>query len=116
MEDLNIILDKHLYQANFRHMVKASSAIVLRWMSLDLTDDKAILAQVMTWCHQELGAAQRHQPKKIRIVYTPHSQTFPGFLYIETVVSYFYYVSIHLHIQMIWWISVYMFPWRLGDK
>ena len=28
-----------------------SCEIVLRWKSLDLTDDKARLAQVMTWCH-----------------------------------------------------------------
>ena len=26
--------------------------IALRWMSLDLTDDKSTLAQVMAWCHQ----------------------------------------------------------------
>ena len=29
-----------------------SSEIVLRWMSMDLTDDKSTLVQVMAWCHQ----------------------------------------------------------------
>ena len=29
-----------------------SGELVLRWMSLDLTDDKSILVQVMAWCHQ----------------------------------------------------------------
>ena len=29
-----------------------SSKIVLRWMSLDLTDDKSTVLQVMTWCCQ----------------------------------------------------------------
>ena len=29
-----------------------TSEIVLRWMSLDLSDDKSILVQVMAWCHQ----------------------------------------------------------------
>ena len=28
-----------------------SCEIALRWMSLDLTDDKSTLVQVMTWCH-----------------------------------------------------------------
>ena len=29
-----------------------SCKIALRWMPLDLTDDKSTLVQVMTWCHQ----------------------------------------------------------------
>ena len=29
-----------------------SCKIALRWMPLDLTDDKSILVQVMAWCHQ----------------------------------------------------------------
>ena len=29
-----------------------SCKIALRWMSLDLTDDKSTLVQVMAWCHQ----------------------------------------------------------------
>ena len=29
-----------------------SFEISLRWMSLDLTDDKSTLVQVMAWCHQ----------------------------------------------------------------
>ena len=29
-----------------------SYEIVLRWMPLDLTDDKSTLVQVMAWCHQ----------------------------------------------------------------
>ena len=29
-----------------------SYVIALRWMPLDLTDDKSTLAQVMAWCHQ----------------------------------------------------------------
>ena len=29
-----------------------SSAIVLRWVSLDFTDDKSTLVQIMAWCHQ----------------------------------------------------------------
>ena len=29
-----------------------SSEIALRWTSLDLSDDKSILVQVMAWCHQ----------------------------------------------------------------
>ena len=29
-----------------------SYEIALRWMSLDLTDDKSTLVQVMAWCHQ----------------------------------------------------------------
>ena len=33
-----------------------SCKLALRWMSLDLTDDKSTLVQVMAWCHQ----ATRH--------------------------------------------------------
>ena len=33
-------------QANF------SGKIALRWMQMDLTDDKSTLVQVMAWCHQ----------------------------------------------------------------
>ena len=29
-----------------------SCELTLRWMSLDLTDDKSALVQVMAWCHQ----------------------------------------------------------------
>ena len=29
-----------------------SCEIILRWMSLDLTDEKSTLVQVMAWCHQ----------------------------------------------------------------
>ena len=29
-----------------------SGAIALRWLSLDLNDDKSTLVQVMAWCHQ----------------------------------------------------------------
>ena len=29
-----------------------SCELALRWMSLDLTDDKSTLVQVMAWCHQ----------------------------------------------------------------
>ena len=29
-----------------------SNEIALRWMSLDLTDEKSILVQAMAWCHQ----------------------------------------------------------------
>ena len=29
-----------------------ASEIVLRWLSLDLSDDKSTLVQVMAWCHQ----------------------------------------------------------------
>ena len=34
--------------------------IALRWMPLDLTDDKSILVQVMAWCRQ----ATRHYPSQ----------------------------------------------------
>ena len=29
--------------------------IAIRWMTLDITDDKPILVQVMAWCHQTLS-------------------------------------------------------------
>ena len=32
-----------------------SCKIAFRWMSLDLTDDKSALVQVMAWCHQAHG-------------------------------------------------------------
>ena len=34
------------------HGWDSSSKIALRWMSLDLTDDKSTLIQVMAWCRQ----------------------------------------------------------------
>ena len=32
-----------------------SCEFAFRWMSLDLTDDKSTLVQVMAWCHQATG-------------------------------------------------------------
>ena len=32
-----------------------SSELALRWMSLDLTDEKSTLVPVMVWCHQATG-------------------------------------------------------------
>ena len=50
------------FQFNFRWVIfkltlvnrgwGISNEIALRWMPLDLTDDKPILVQVMAWCHQ----------------------------------------------------------------
>ena len=37
-----------------------SYEITLRWMALDLTDDKSTLVQVMAWCHQ----ATSHYPSQ----------------------------------------------------
>ena len=37
-----------------------SCKIALRWMPLDLTDDKSTLVQVMAWCHQ----ATSHYPSQ----------------------------------------------------
>ena len=50
------------FEWNFRYLIfwiisvidgwVISSELALRWMSLDLTDDKSTLVQVMAWCHQ----------------------------------------------------------------
>ena len=50
------------FQFNFRKAIfrlilvnggwDISCEIALRWMPLDLTDDKSTLVQVMAWCHQ----------------------------------------------------------------
>ena len=50
------------FQINFRQVIfnrtfmnggwGISYEIALRWMPLDLTDDKSTLVQVMAWCHQ----------------------------------------------------------------
>ena len=49
--DLNVIL----MWFNFALLIgifQSSYVYVLRWMPLDLTDDKSTLVQVMAWCHQ----------------------------------------------------------------
>ena len=33
-------------------LAEVSNEIALRWMPLDLTDDKSTLVQVLAWCHQ----------------------------------------------------------------
>ena len=50
------------FEWNFRYLIfqiisvidgrVISCELALRWMSLDLTDDKSILVQVMAWCRQ----------------------------------------------------------------
>ena len=50
------------FELNFRYLIlqiisvidgwRISCELALRWMSLDLTDDKSKLVQVMAWCHQ----------------------------------------------------------------
>ena len=50
------------FEQNFREVIfklisvsdgcGISCKIALRWMPLDLTDDKSILVQIMAWCHQ----------------------------------------------------------------
>ena len=50
------------FEWNFRYLISQiislidgwviSSELALRWMSLDLTDDKSTLVQVMAWCRQ----------------------------------------------------------------
>ena len=50
------------FEWNFRYLIfqiisvidgwVISCELALRWMSLDLTDDKSTLVQVMAWCHQ----------------------------------------------------------------
>ena len=50
------------FEWNFRHVIfkqilvidgwGISCEIALRWISLNLTDDKSTLVQVMAWCHQ----------------------------------------------------------------
>ena len=50
------------FEWNFRYLILQiisvsdgwgfSCELALRWMSLDLTDDKSTLVQVMAWCHQ----------------------------------------------------------------
>ena len=52
----------HWRLGNFRYLILQiisvidgwgiSCELVLRWMSLDLIDDKSTLVQVMAWCHQ----------------------------------------------------------------
>ena len=33
-------------------LAEVSNEIALRWVPLDLTDDKSTLVQVLAWCHQ----------------------------------------------------------------
>ena len=50
------------FELNFRYLILQiisvtdgwgiSCELALRWMSLDLSDDKSTLVQVMAWCHQ----------------------------------------------------------------
>ena len=49
--DFNKILENN-FQANFSDGCDISSEIALRWTSLDLSDDKSTLVQVMAWCRQ----------------------------------------------------------------
>ena len=51
--DLNKILDKSFFKLIL--VIDGwgiSCDIAIRWMSVDLTDDKLTLVQVMAWCHQ----------------------------------------------------------------
>ena len=58
------------FEWNFRHLIfriisvidgwGISSELALRWMSLDLTEDKSTLVQVMAWCRQ----ATSHYPSQ----------------------------------------------------
>ena len=48
--DLNIFLNKII--CNLILVSDAWDEIALRYLSLDLTDDKSTLVQVMAWCHQ----------------------------------------------------------------
>ena len=49
----------------------------LRWMSLDLTDDKSILVQVMAWCHQ---ATSHYLSQRWPRSLTPYDVTRPQWL------------------------------------
>ena len=42
------------FELNFRYLILQMISAIdgLWWMSLDLTDDKSTLVQVMAWCHQ----------------------------------------------------------------
>ena len=58
--------------------------IALRWMSLDLTDDKSILVQVIVWCHKATG----------------HCHSFLDQIYIIFLISF-------LHNTMMWYDTRY---------
>ena len=72
--------------------------LALRWMSLDLTDDKSTLVQVMAWCRQ----ATSHYLSRcwLRPV-SPYGVTRPQWvknLYTKYVYIYIYiYIYIHTH-------------------
>ena len=61
-QDLTDALAPGRFEWNFRYSIfpiisvidgwVISCELALRWMSLDLTDDKSTLAQVMAWCRQ----------------------------------------------------------------
>ena len=47
-------------------VAEVSNEIALRWMSLDLTDDKSTLAQVMAWCQQQAITRANGDPELCR--------------------------------------------------
>ena len=61
-----------------------SSDIALRWTSLDLSDDKSTLVQVMAWCHQATSRYRRQcWPRSI----SPNGVTRPQWVKPKTLIE-----------------------------
>ena len=103
--DFNLI-----YVGNFQAYFKVNGGwgisfeIALRWMPLDLTDDKSTLVQVMAWCRQ---ATSHYLSQRWPRSMSPNGVTRPQWLNFHLVI---------LVLWFLWHIYLYssgLFTWHL---
>ena len=120
------------FEWNFRHLIfqiisvldgwGISCELALRWMSLDLTDDKSTLVQVMAWCRQ---ATSHYLSQCWLRSLSPYGVTRPqwvnclwngslSILYIPVVVAVSWQPFLHLSAVSwgLFWTGVHRRPWK----
>ena len=116
LENLNInSLAPGKFEWNFRYLILymismidgwgISCELALRWMSLDLTDDKSSLVQVMAWCRQATSHyLSQCWPRSL----SPYDVTRPQWVNVEAVhmtcklACHFRWLKIQACCEIIW--------------
>ena len=79
---------------------EVSHAIVFRWVSLDFTEDKSTLVQVMTWCHQATGHyLSQCWPRSV----SPYNAIRPQWVKQQGIFSKCYFISYYVHCKCNWY-------------
>ena len=88
-----------------------SCKIALRWMPLDLTDDKSTLIQVMAWCHQ---ATSHYLSQCWPRFMSPYGVTRPQWVEVSVILNLMFtcsYILEFMHRQAIaLWLECSRFP------